>query len=631
MKRNKSGVKGQALVLVTLGLISMCGLMGLAVDLGWSYFVEKQAQTAADTAALAAAQEANIRIGSTAFGFVCPVAAASNMEVFCQQTVESCTVIQANTDSNLHNGCLYAAQNGFTQGGMGGRQTVTVQAYDSTIMPADVSGIAASNVAYWVTVRTTQTVPQLFSAVLGNAEGTVTAKATAALISSVYPGSFIALNREGDCISDRNKGFTEFCGVDVDITGSQLNNKPCQNSGGFSASLCAANGIILSSTCNGTSNPAGCQDGGNGNQGFNFAGQTQGGANVWARMAQVRSGGAVDDPSKWTPVPVSTTGGMFDDPYVGKEQPPLQVPSSGGALQGCAIEGGVIQGTSGNNAPLQLGPYQYYATSGGTATGGRIEVDGNVTFSAGGACPVTPTGPAVGQPAFPSYLFYGGMEVAGDINFGPGQYVMVGTNTDGAASLLLSGGNQTVTGDTGAGTQFITTDLGYPDLSSQFANVPTALTDGTIPLYQGHIELKAGNSTNLQLQGIDRASAPTELGAYNGSLFWQDRRNSTLRLDDEGVLIDRPCENGCSSIPGTLTSRGVTSKSPGFIYDAAVQLDLEGTLYQPRGAWFSFQGNADISSGLQIITGMVHMTGGGQVSLLPSPVPIIDYVVALIY
>jgi hypothetical protein len=45
---------GQALILVTLTLIPMFGLLGLAVDLGWMEFTKKAAQTAADAAAIAA-------------------------------------------------------------------------------------------------------------------------------------------------------------------------------------------------------------------------------------------------------------------------------------------------------------------------------------------------------------------------------------------------------------------------------------------------------------------------------------------------------------------------------------------------------------------------------------------------
>ncbi len=60
-KRHKNS-GGQALVMVTLALMAMAGLMGLAVDLGWSYFVQKEAQAAADGAALAAVQEAILAI-----------------------------------------------------------------------------------------------------------------------------------------------------------------------------------------------------------------------------------------------------------------------------------------------------------------------------------------------------------------------------------------------------------------------------------------------------------------------------------------------------------------------------------------------------------------------------------------
>ena len=139
----------------------------------------------------------------------------------------------------------------------------------------------------------------------------------------------------------------------------------------------------------------------------------------------------------------------------------------------------------------------------------------------------------------------------------------------------------------------------------------------------------------MTLSGINKSNVPSSLTDYNGSLFWQDRRNSTLIFDANGNVTSAPCNqaqggSACSSVPGSLTANGVTDTSAGFVYDASVVMNLSGTLYQPRGAWFSFQGSANISSGLQIVTGMVHMTGSGQVSLLPDPRPIIAYIVALI-
>ncbi len=35
--------RGAVLVMVTLVLLAMCGMLGLVVDLGWSYFVKKSA------------------------------------------------------------------------------------------------------------------------------------------------------------------------------------------------------------------------------------------------------------------------------------------------------------------------------------------------------------------------------------------------------------------------------------------------------------------------------------------------------------------------------------------------------------------------------------------------------------
>ena len=43
--------KGSVLIMVTVALVGMFAIMGLAVDLGWAYFVKKSAQSAADAAA----------------------------------------------------------------------------------------------------------------------------------------------------------------------------------------------------------------------------------------------------------------------------------------------------------------------------------------------------------------------------------------------------------------------------------------------------------------------------------------------------------------------------------------------------------------------------------------------------
>lgn len=645
-------------MMVTLGVISMCGIMGLAVDLGWSYFVEKQAQAAADMAALGAVQEAHANRGVGA-GFTCSVAPSGNTQAYCQwPTPANCSTL--NVDSNLWNGCLYAKENGFIDGGLNGAQQVRMQAYcgpaasgalGSCIAPPTAPNI--NDIAYWATARATQAVPQLFSSVLGNTSGIVSASATAAIVSSVLPGSFYALNQEGDCIGTGN-GFTVDCGVDVHVKGAA--SAVCSGSGGVSAAICAANGIVLSSTCHGASQ-TGCNSNGNS---FNYAGETtgSGGSNgngstskVWASQAQVRSSGAntgsVDEPSKWSPVPAGTTDPLTtSDPFKGMAQPPLQTPNSPIGTCGVLVDNqGNATIDGGNGSPLQLGPYQYYAVnSSNVPTGGQIVLKGNIQFSSSavstGVCNTGAPSGATQNGSFPVYMFYGGLQATSTgstTSFGAGQYVMVGTSTVGGDALSLAGGNMTVTGDQGAGTQFITTNLGYPGLSTQSSALPAALTNGSIRLYQGSIDIKTGNNASVQLDGLDKGNGnlPSSLAPYNGSLFWQDRRNSTLISDALGNITSAPCNQAqggslCNTVPNSLDANGVTSLSPQFIYNASTQLALSGALYQARGAWFNMQASVDISSGLQIITGMITSNGSGAVNLLPNPLPIIQYRVALI-
>jgi hypothetical protein len=90
--------------------------------------------------------------------------------VVCQSPT-SCNPTPTNY---LHSGCLYAQLNGFSSSG---NQSVTIQA--GVGVPPTAPGVNSS--AYWVTVRVNQSVPQLFSAVLGNPNGLVSARATAAL------------------------------------------------------------------------------------------------------------------------------------------------------------------------------------------------------------------------------------------------------------------------------------------------------------------------------------------------------------------------------------------------------------------------------------------------------------------
>jgi Putative Flp pilus-assembly TadE/G-like len=162
-KHSPNRHRGQALIMTTLALIPMFGLMGLAVDLGWMEFTKKSAQTAADAAAMASVLQYQSTIFSTTV--TCGVGG-----VVCQAPT-SCSPAPT---SYLHSGCDYAQLNGFSSSG---NQYVSLES--GTGAPPTASGVLSS--AYWVTARVNQTVPQLFSAVLGNTTGRVAARATAAL------------------------------------------------------------------------------------------------------------------------------------------------------------------------------------------------------------------------------------------------------------------------------------------------------------------------------------------------------------------------------------------------------------------------------------------------------------------
>ena len=104
MRRRRKNSSGQAMVMVTLSLMAMAGLMGLAVDLGWSFYVQKDAQAAADGVAMAAAQEAYSGLDGN-FSAVSTTCTTGNLACTTTtiNTVVTCTA--ALTASTLADGC----------------------------------------------------------------------------------------------------------------------------------------------------------------------------------------------------------------------------------------------------------------------------------------------------------------------------------------------------------------------------------------------------------------------------------------------------------------------------------------------------------------------------------------------
>jgi Putative Flp pilus-assembly TadE/G-like len=170
---NQPSRRGQVLLVVPFVLVAMLAMLGLVTDLGYARFVRWKAQAAADAAAVAATEAALAAFGQTD-NITCGSTAVCQSETACPNPVP------ANPANNLGNGCLYAQQNGFTAGGHGGSQNVTMASGITTAAPT-APGVSVS---YWVTVRVSERVPQLFSSVFGNTSAHVAARATGAIVGN---------------------------------------------------------------------------------------------------------------------------------------------------------------------------------------------------------------------------------------------------------------------------------------------------------------------------------------------------------------------------------------------------------------------------------------------------------------
>src|ERR1700694_2642746 len=153
--------RGHVLVMLTMSLFMMFGVLGLATDLGWAYFRRQVAQSAVDSAAMAAAVVAN-KAAST---IVC-----GQYNVVCQAAT-ACPSNITTPANNIQNGCVYAKANGFQNAGT---QTLTM----ASSAPGGVIDPTVYTNLYTVTATVTETNAQLFSGMLGHPFGQVAAMAT---------------------------------------------------------------------------------------------------------------------------------------------------------------------------------------------------------------------------------------------------------------------------------------------------------------------------------------------------------------------------------------------------------------------------------------------------------------------
>ncbi len=581
--------------MVTFAFVILFAMLGLVVDLGWSHFLRKSAQSAADAAALAAATAAQ-DVAHELSDYGCGAA------VQCSPTPTYCSDIAG---GNLAAACQYAALQGFTDSPEG-RQRVSVQAYDrsgpptvsencgqagATVFHPPTSGCVDTH--YWVTVRVAERVPSLFSAILGNGERIVAARATAGVVQTMIHGSLILINREMDPWNPRMKA-----GINL------------YNSGGPEVTV--PGGIILASQAHGPGIP---QD--------PWAGFVSGSGvvNTVNSSTPFRGDGryAISGGGEWLGNQSYNADAEFDDPMRGYPQPPL----TEAALPMKAVPGGTLdpaRDCGGSICPSAV----YYATDATKqiATGEQIVINSNVTFKDTG---------------FGDFYFLGGLKIGGTtVEFGPGRYGVFGVK-DPARTILFEADNRATllsTPGNDAGRIFILSDSLYSDrLTELIDNIPGTLSWGgpnQDTLFFAKSSIKAGNNaaSRVMLQGLDKDLLPVEeLKDYQSVVIWQDRRNSYVGYDDTGVdlscgdlTLNSPCAGGVAP----------PSDSPQLEIWATPYSQFRGTIYQPRGAWTFIQAAGDYIGPLRIISGAMELQGTGRLTLTGDAPPIVSYTSALV-
>ncbi len=597
LSNRRTRTRGQVIIMVTLALIAMFGIMGLAVDVGWSFFVRKRAQGAADSAAMAAVLAAfEGGSGSYTVGTgSCPGAGGS-----------------------LSNGCLYSSQNGFAGGGT---QTVTMEGGVGT--PLTVPYISAE---YYVIARVRENIPQLFSGILGNTYAITGARATAAILAVEVPGSLILLNRQRDCLAWAGPQ-SNVCGVNLWGQGNSFVKAP--------------SGIMMASTRHG-------DDLGIARDGVQWAGDVSGAATVQADMTLIRGAGTAN--ASYPTWDEQWTNGFPDSDFFKDPMrtlngqppaPPAGLPDMSSMVVNCTITGG-------NDAAhtLQLSPGKYYSLkgSGGCQDGDPIKIQGYVEFLPG------PSG-------FGDYVFFGGLATQTSTNatLSPGRYVLAGTKPKaGVAGALFdaTSGQLTLTDKTPlvAGKSVPNTDAGElfiftgPDSSGNWypgldkSGVPAAvlqnLTFGTSGFQTGN-----NNQVTINLHGLNEngPGLPNDLknyfipdgtGVFQPVLLWQDQRNSVTKYYDSAGVKQMTCIVG----DGTTgcTNALAHNDSPMLFIQASAQVHLYGIIYQPRGSWTVLGGGEAYSGPLRLISGAIRLYGGADLDLQTLGTPMVIRTVALI-
>jgi len=208
--RARNRRSGQMLIFVTLSLSVLIAMIGLAVDLGYSYYIKTLTQVAADSAAQAAAVFAKNN------GYACGTGITCGTAYNCASppTTPAVTPFEA--------GCLYAKANGFVNTGS---QTVSFIA-NNTATPNE----STNTPSIWIQANVAQTVGHWFLYGSGFHSGSVASQAIAGISTTPAPACLYILSPTAAgalTIAGGSGIVTSGCGVYVNSNSStaiNLNN-----------------------------------------------------------------------------------------------------------------------------------------------------------------------------------------------------------------------------------------------------------------------------------------------------------------------------------------------------------------------------------------------------------------------
>ncbi len=318
---------GQMALFMTLSVFLLFSLIGLSADLGYSYSIKILAQTAADSAATAAARYASKN------GYTC------GTNITCNSTYTCASPPTAPAVTAFESGCLYANANGFANTGS---QTVSLIANNTAL--SNETGIAP---ALWIRANVSQTVTHLFLFMAGFQSSVVQTQSVAGV--STIPSS--------NCVYILSSSAANA----LNVTGSSsISTAGCgiyDNSTNASTAIDVTGSSTVSAT------------GGGIIQMMAGAGETVTGTST-VSPAPTRVGSGVADPFASLPAPtVSTT--CYQTNY--------NSPSYGTTTISPGVYCGGI--TVGGSATVNLNPGMYILNGGGFNNGGSGTVNGTgVTF-----------------------------------------------------------------------------------------------------------------------------------------------------------------------------------------------------------------------------------------------------------